>query len=125
VDAALGDVPIPIDAADPCLSDEACDDGVFCNGAEACELGVCVNTPVDCDDGIACTADACSEDARICVHEVPDGDMDGYDDASCIDARGMPLGNDCDDADASRFPGNLEVCDEAGHDDAELRPRLR
>jgi hypothetical protein len=53
----------------------------------------------------------------MCVHEVPDLDSDGYMDARCIDERGMPLGNDCDDTDAARFPGNLEVCDDEGHDE--------
>ncbi|MBX7194525.1 MAG: hypothetical protein K1X94_20885 [Sandaracinaceae bacterium] len=109
--AMLPDVPIE------CTRDGECDDGLFCNGTETCELGRCASAPVDCDDGIACTVDSCSEDARLCVHDVPDVDEDGYLDALCLDARGMPLGNDCDDADAHRFPGNLEVCDDAGHDE--------
>ncbi|MFK8003569.1 MAG: MopE-related protein, partial [Polyangiales bacterium] len=29
----------------------------------------------------------------------------------CVDALGEPLGRDCDDTDARRFGGNLEVCD--------------
>jgi alpha-tubulin suppressor-like RCC1 family protein len=119
VDADLPDAPGPLpDAAIECLRDDDCDDGIFCNGTESCsELGRCETAPTECDDGIACTVDSCSEDRRACDHEVPDVDLDGYADASCLDARGMPLGNDCDDGDANRFPGNLELCDDAGHDE--------
>ena len=38
-------------------------------------------------------------------------------DIACTDNDGSPLGQDCDDADANRFPGNLEVCDEGTHDE--------
>src|SRR5688572_10459235 len=85
-----------------CETDVDCDDGLFCNGAETCMASRCVTTPVDCDDGIACTSDRCSEDRLRCVHEPRDDDADGYGDARCLDARGDPLGNDCDDHDANR-----------------------
>jgi alpha-tubulin suppressor-like RCC1 family protein len=125
VDAALPDSPAVPDAAIECEDDRDCDDGVFCNGAERCGAsGRCETEPVDCDDDVACTLDACSEDRRTCTHEVPDLDEDGYADAACLDARGMPLGNDCDDGDANRFPGNLEVCDDDAHDeDCDLATR--
>jgi hypothetical protein len=113
----LPDVPNLPDVPIECTRDLECDDGLFCNGAETCELGRCQRGSNECDDGVECTVDSCSEDARMCVHEVPDLDADGYMDARCIDDRGMPLGNDCDDTDANRFPGNLEVCDDEGHDE--------
>ena len=111
----------PMDAAPPldagCASDDACDDGLFCNGTEACRDGVCQpGTALDCDDGVLCTADACSEDDGECVNVPVDADGDGVADAACRDAEGLSLGTDCDDADADRFPDNLERCDD-GHDE--------
>ena len=106
------------DAGRPCETDVDCDDGLFCNGVEQCAAGVCAaGIAPRCDDGIACTRDFCSEERASCVSQVPDADGDGFGDASCTDAEGEPLGTDCDDGDANRFPGNLEVCDDAGHDE--------
>ena len=42
--------------------------------------------------------------------EEPDQDGDGHDAVACG-------GDDCDDLDASRFPGNVEICDASGHDE--------
>jgi hypothetical protein len=103
--------------AGACTEDAACDDGLFCTGTERCESGRCVNEPVDCDDGVACTLDVCSEEGRRCESAPADDDGDGFHDAACLDDRGMPLGDDCDDADALRFPGNTEICDTEGHDE--------
>jgi hypothetical protein len=95
-----------------CTRNGVCDDGVFCNGEERCQAGRCVaGEPVDCDDGIACTADVCDETLWLCRHEPPDADSDGHADASCADAQARPLGDDCDDADAARYPGAEELCD--------------
>ncbi len=107
------------DAASPCTTAADCDDGLFCNGTEVCGAdGRCASgAPVRCDDGIACTADGCSEQDRRCTALAPDADGDGYAAASCVDGGGTPLGSDCDDADAARFPGNHEVCDAGAHDE--------
>ncbi len=114
---ASTDVSAP-DAAGACRTDEGCDDGLFCDGTERCSDGRCAPGPATrCDDGVACTVDSCSESLRACVAHVPDEDGDGLGTASCLDAAGAPLGTDCDDADAARFPGNLEVCDAAAHDE--------
>ncbi|MFO0681267.1 MAG: putative metal-binding motif-containing protein [Sandaracinus sp.] len=107
-----------VDAAPECARSQDCDDGLVCNGAENCEAGRCVaGAPMRCDDGIACTIDVCSEAMAGCRFRVPDADADGSGDASCVDGTGTPLGDDCDDADADRFPGNAERCDASGHDE--------
>ncbi len=102
-----------------CEDSSECDDGLFCNGPEFCISGQCVilAAPVLCDDGIACTLDTCSEVRDRCEFIARDADEDGVGDASCLDLDGEPLGRDCDDADPDRFPGNREVCDEAGFDE--------
>lgn len=54
----------------------------------------------------------CREDTRTCTVDCPDPDHDG-DGALSIDCGG----NDCDDDDGSRFPGNAEICDPGNHDE--------
>jgi Putative metal-binding motif len=96
----------------PCSTVADCDDGIFCNGASACVFGRCtVTTLPNCDDGVACTRDRCSNDMASCLHEGADVDDDGYWDVQCLNAAGRVIGNDCDDSDATRYPGNREVCD--------------
>jgi hypothetical protein len=112
-----------------CRTDLDCDDGVYCNGAERCmghrrvsvgglfvvevrgtcqpaRRGPCVRLK-----GLA--ARLCREDERDCVDLecATAGDLDG-------DGHPKPgCGDDCDDGDPNRFPGNAEVCDAAGHDE--------
>lgn len=101
-----------------CRSHRDCDDGLFCNGSESCDRGRCERgVPVNCDDRLSCTSDRCAEDTQSCTHSAPDADGDGHSDSNCIDATGAALGDDCDDADNRRFPGNPEVCDPGGHDE--------
>ncbi len=115
-DAAME--PDADEAGPACVSDDGCDDGLFCNGLERCSEGMCRRgQTVVCDDGIACTVDRCSEETRGCESAAPDEDGDGRGDSQCTDGTGMPLGDDCDDTDANRFVGNVEVCDEEGHDE--------
>lgn len=94
-----------------------CDDGLFCTGIERCTAGRCTTEAETCDDEIACTVDTCSEAQDRCANEAPDLDGDGAGDAACVDRRGAPLGDDCDDADPTRTPGNLEICDPLGNDE--------
>lgn len=100
-----------------CSTDDACDDGVFCNGRETCTAGLCAPGASSCDDGVACTVDSCSVDLDVCTYVAPDMDGDGYGDARCEDRRGVPVGEDCDDSDERRAPGNVEVCDDADLDE--------
>lgn len=104
--------------ADCCERDEDCDNGVFCDGVERCLASTCVSGDrVACDDDIACTADLCDEDNRSCTFLPPDADDDGHADRACLDENDQPLGDDCDDANALRYPGNTEVCDGEGFDE--------
>ena len=113
----LGLLTTPPAQAQTCRTNTDCDDGVFCNGAEACGSGRCqTGLFVDCDDRKACTLDSCAEGARTCTHTAPDADGDGHGASTCLSEARVPLGDDCDDADPHRFPGNTEVCD-PGHDE--------
>jgi cysteine-rich repeat protein len=50
---------------------QACDDGVFCNGADTCSGGACSASAGDpCgDDGVFCNGvESCNESTRSCVH---------------------------------------------------------
>lgn len=116
IDANLPDAP----GADvgACSTAAECDDGLACNGVETCADGRCaIGTPMRCDDGIACTTDFCSEELRRCVQRPVDADGDGIAASTCVDARGMALGNDCNDADPLVYPDALEVCDPSGRDE--------
>ncbi|MEM9188997.1 MAG: putative metal-binding motif-containing protein [Myxococcota bacterium] len=105
------DDPMPgLDSSASCRDDADCDDGVFCNGVERCDAdgnaddrGCAPGTP-------PCAASACSEDTDTCGCEFPDVDNDGENSIACG-------GNDCDDSDPNRFPGNTEVCDREGIDE--------
>lgn len=105
---------------DECELDEECEDGAYCNGRERCEDGYCRAGSVPlCDDGIDCTIDRCSHTQNTCVFEAPDNDGDGHADAACRGPSGEALGDDCDDNDPERYPGNVEVCtlSEPEHDE--------
>ncbi len=109
-----GATPYCDEAMDRCLectSNAHCDDGLACNGTEQCIGGRCVmGDPVQCDDRIACTVDSCMEPTGTCLHQGPDRDGDGY------VATGCASGNDCDDEDASVYPGASERCNVADDD---------
>lgn len=100
---ACGDSPSdPADAGPACATDTDCDDGLFCTGVERCLAGVCVGNP-------ACIEDSqdCDESAGRCFTR-----CDAVEDADGDGARAIECGgNDCDDANPDRRPGEVEVCD--------------
>jgi hypothetical protein len=91
-----------------CTTDQSCTNNVFCDGVERCMPGAagadgrgCVAGP-----GNPCQANqVCQEGSQRCVSNCPspDTDGDGHRSQSCG-------GDDCDDSDPNRFPGNPEVC---------------
>lgn len=98
-----------------CMSDEACADDKFCNGAEICDpshpgadgSGCLPASGPPCPDG----AD-CREESQDCVTDcdvVDDADGDMVVAAECG-------GPDCDDADELVYPGAPEICDEIDND---------
>jgi hypothetical protein len=116
-DAASGDL-VPADAADTaatdgsivCRRDLDCSDNVFCNGTEQCmpgAPGANANGCVAATSPSPCLAmQTCNEAMRRCDSPCDtggDADHDGHSAMNCG-------GDDCDDADANRFPGNREVC---------------
>ena len=92
-----------------CATDTDCDDHTFCNGVEHCQPTMSGADARGCTVGAGnpCTAPAtCNETTDHC--DTPcdvNPDMDG-DHVRAIACGGT----DCDDTDATRFPGNTEVC---------------
>ena len=92
-----------------CESDAQCDDGVFCNGTESCNPANGAADARGCVRGQApcAAAQICDEAGASCsslCQVAQDADGDGRAAIECG-------GDDCDDSDPNRYPGNTEVCD--------------
>lgn len=98
---------------DLCDNAADCADGLFCNGQEACDPSDPAADARGCLAGAPhCGSGACIEAERACASGCtnPDQDDDGHDAIECG-------GSDCDDWDARRFPGALEICDAVALDE--------
>lgn len=95
-----------------CTSDRDCNDGLYCNGVELCSPGDPGASSLGCVVGRPpCGAgQSCNETTDRCEVGCTDNDGDGHMAMSCG-------GDDCDDNDSNRYPGNVEVNDPADHDE--------
>ncbi|MEZ4253580.1 MAG: MopE-related protein [Polyangiales bacterium] len=102
------------DGAAICVTDEDCDDGVFCNGDELCLPRNPAADARGClvEDGPPCPADRCVESEARCQADCTNPDADGDGDRSI--ACG---GGDCDDFDRSRSSLLSEICDPGNVDE--------
>ncbi len=74
LDPWTGQAPTLSPEGDPCLHDDECDNGIFCDGEETCIQGRCSpGATVTCDDGVSCTVDVCDESAGACSFTPDDG----------------------------------------------------
>jgi hypothetical protein len=112
-----GDGPAPGDDAGAlCVTADDCDDGLFCTGVSVCAPASPSADARGCvaPAGGACLAgQLCSEAEEACTTDcavTQDADSDGHRALLCG-------GDDCDDSDSLRFPGNTEVCDTTQHDE--------
>lgn len=123
VAALLASITFTVHAADVivegCENAAQCDDGVFCNGVERCHVyvergskgqvirrtGVCEPGDNPCQRGWQCV-----NREQVCKQPCEDRDGDGAHAMRCG-------GDDCDDNNPNRFPGNVEICDAAGIDE--------
>jgi cysteine-rich repeat protein len=91
-----------------CTDAADCTDADVCTGEETCDaMHRCVaGTPMVCDDANACTMNLCDPADGCDFSVVIDGDGDGR-----ASTELGACGDDCDDANASVFPGAEELCD--------------
>ncbi|UJR84342.1 MopE-related protein [Sandaracinus amylolyticus] len=103
-----GGVASPDATASDCVVDRDCADDTFCNGVERCVASRCVAGAMPC-----LASQSCSEEEARCISDcsvASDADGDGSESTDCG-------GDDCDDANDQRFPGNSERCDAEGLDE--------
>jgi hypothetical protein len=79
-----------------------------------------IQPKVSCDDNDPCTADTCDPATGLCSYAPATLDLDGDGHRAPRPgfAPGAPgsCGDDCNDANANAYPGNLEVCDGVDND---------
>ena len=84
------------------------------DGDEVCGEEDCNDANAEVFPGAVEVCNAIDDNCNGVADEAFDSDGDGYlDAASCLGVAGA---DDCDDEDASAFPGAVEQCDEVDHD---------
>jgi cysteine-rich repeat protein len=110
-----------------CITDEDCDDLLFCNGIETCVDNNCAKGElVDCNDPYVCTLDSCNEQTDLCESEVtPECSTcgNGLECQSNVECDSDPFPEECIDGfcvevDESGMP--FEECDDGNQDDDDL-----
>ena len=97
-----------------CANDPDCS-GVSCCGNGTCDSKECLDCPLDCSVADCCGNGTCDlvigENMTNCSDDCicHDADGDGHAEQACG-------GDDCDDNNKNRFPGNLEICDGIDND---------
>lgn len=110
-DSAPGEDAGREDVSTTCTTDAMCSDGLFCNGDERCDPDATGADAQGCVPGSdPCGGSICVEADARCDCTNPDADGDGALSAGCG-------GDDCDDSDPNRYPGNTEVCDDEVDED--------
>ncbi|MBN1655311.1 MAG: hypothetical protein JXA30_16210 [Deltaproteobacteria bacterium] len=109
------DAAVDVPQQKQCSDYRDCRDGVFCNGEERCEPNSVRANEKGCVQGERPCSESqiCDEKLRQCLPVDPvvrDADNDGHE---AIEQGG----DDCDDEDGNRYPGNREVCDADHHDE--------
>ncbi len=60
-----------------CVTDNDCDNNLYCDGPELCVNNVCqAGVPINCDDSVVCTDDSCDENVDSCVNNPIDANCD-------------------------------------------------
>ncbi len=92
-----------------CVTDEDCDDGIYCNGPETCENRQCIHggNPCPVDDGDFCNGQEtleCVEETQECGHT---GDP-------CTDDGNMCNGDEVCDQDLQQCVNSGDPCEDDG-----------
>ncbi len=100
-------------SAGPNAGTTACPAGSFCEVHTGCVPGAVCATTDQCvqklGDDVCKTHIVCDAATSICTYQILDKDSDGHPPVVC-------KGDDCDDSDATKFPGNIEVCNSKDDD---------
>jgi hypothetical protein len=78
-----------------CVSDEECDNGLWCDGEEYCEDCTCLDGDAPCDDADPCTLDNCDDDLDECTAKTCDAAYAVNNKGECCGAEPCSLDTVC------------------------------